>query len=66
MQNKITVSKNFKAMESSGDVTSLLKEIRQISLEIETNTSLYDAMDEAKVIYYTYKQEVNKTNAKHN
>ena len=65
MQNKITVSKHFKDMEANGDVTSLLKEIRQISLEIETNTSVYDAMDEAKQMYYTYRQEANETNAKH-
>ena len=34
-------------------------------MEIETNTPVYDAIDEAKVMYYTYKQELNETNAKH-
>ena len=42
MQNKIMVSKEFNKMETSGDATSLLKEIRRISLEIETDTSVYD------------------------
>ena len=65
MQNKIMVSKEFAKMEKNGDATSLLKEIRRISLEIETNTSVYDAMDEAKALYYTYKQEENETNATH-
>ena len=53
------------SMETSRDVTSLCKEIRQVSLEIETNTSVYNSMDEAKVIYYTYKQEVHESNAKY-
>ena len=52
-------------MESSGDITSLLREIRQISLEIKTNTSVYAAMGEAKMLYYTYMQELHETNAKH-
>ena len=65
MQNKNTVSKEFKQSETNGDVTSLLREIRRISLEIETNTSAYDAMGEAKMLYYTYKQDVHKSNATH-
>ena len=67
MQNKLTMAKDFKSVDARGDVTSLLKEIRQISLEIETNTSIYDAMDEAKAMYYKYKQEKNEieSNAKH-
>ena len=36
------------------------RKIRRISLKIETNISVYDAMDEAKTLYYTYKQEVNE------
>ena len=54
MQNKLTMAKDFKSVDARGDVTSLLKEIRQISLEIETNISVYNAMDEAKMVYYTY------------
>ena len=43
----------------------LLKEIRSVGLQIETNTSLYDALDEANALYYSYKQEDGESNAKH-
>ena len=65
MKNKITMAKDFSTFESKGDVTELLKEVRRVSLQIETNTSVYDAMDEAKCLYYSYKQEQNESNSKH-
>ena len=65
MKNKLTMAKNFGNFEDKGDVTELLKDIRRISLQIETNTSIYDALDEAKTIFYTYRQEDNESNAKH-
>ena len=65
MKNKITMAKNFSTFESKGDVTELLKEVRRVSLQIETNTSVYDAMDEAKSLYYSYKQDQNESNSKH-
>ena len=65
MKNKITMAKNFSTIESKGDVTELLKEVRRVSLQIETNTSVYDAMDEAKSLYYSYKQDQNESNSKH-
>ena len=46
-------------------MTALLKEIRRVSLQIKMNTSAYNAMDEAKGIYYMYKQESNESNEKH-
>jgi len=57
--------KKFSTVEARGDVTILLNEIRTIRLQIETNTSRYDALDEANKMYYEYKQEVRETNAKH-
>ena len=50
------MAKNFNDIEKDGDVTELLKEIRRVSLQIETNTSIYDTLDEAKTIFYTYRQ----------
>ena len=50
MKNKITMVKNFTSMETQGDVTILLKKIRTISLQIETNTSMCDALDEANTM----------------
>ena len=52
-------------METHGDVKTLLQEIRIIGLQIKTNTSLYDALDEAYSVYYAYKQEKGESNAKH-
>ena len=65
MRDKLTMIKNFTAVETKGDVTVLLKEIRSVGLQIETNTSLYDALDEANALYYSYKQEDGESNAKH-
>ena len=59
------MSKRFVEVENNGDVTTLLKEIRTISLQIETNTSVYDALDEANALYYSYRKEANESNAKH-
>ena len=46
MKNKLSLAKEFINFETDGNVTELLKEIRRVSLQIETNTSVYDAMDE--------------------
>ena len=39
MQDKLFMSKRFVEVENNGDVTTLLKEIRTIILQIETNAS---------------------------
>jgi hypothetical protein len=65
MQDKITVMKEFLGVETKGNVTRLLKEVKVIMLQIDTNTSAYDALDEAINAYYKYKQEDRETNAKH-
>ena len=47
MQEKLSMSKHVNDMETKEDVMLLLKEIHTIRLQIETNTSLYDALYEA-------------------
>ena len=47
------MAKNIKNYEQKGDVMELLKEIRRVSLQIETNSSIYDAMDEEEFMYYS-------------
>ena len=47
------MAKNIKNYKQKGDVTELLKKMRRFSLQIETNSSIYDAMDEAKSMYYS-------------
>ena len=63
MKNKLTMVKTFKDMETN--VTPLIKESRSSSLHIETNTSVYCTLDEVKVLFYTYFQEENESNARH-
>ena len=65
MKNKLTMVKDFGNFETKGDMAELLKEIYRISLQIETNTSIYDILDEAKIICYTYRQVENESNVKH-
>ena len=57
--------KTFKTIEEEGCVISLLKDIRTVMLQIETNNSIYDATDEAKSVLYTYRQEKHESNTKH-
>ena len=47
----------FNTTEWKGGVTELLREICSISFLIETNTSIYNVMDEAKSIFYTYRKD---------
>ena len=61
MQEKVSMSKYFNNMETNRDVMLLLKEIHTIGIQIETNTSLYDALDEATSMYYIYFQEKGET-----
>ena len=63
MQDKITMMKGFSEVEKRGDVKRPMKEVRVIMLQIETNTSVYEASDEAVNAYYKYKQEDGETNA---
>ena len=64
MKNKLSLAKTFINFEAEGNVTELLKEIRRVGLQIETNTSVYDAMDEAKSLYCNYRQEHDESNTK--
>ena len=57
--------KNFNSFENKGVVTELLREIRRIIMQIETNTSVFNALDEAKLIFYAYRKEENESNAKY-
>ena len=52
-ENKVNMAKNIKNYEQKGDVMELLKEIRRVSLQIETNSSIYDDMDEEEFMYYS-------------
>ena len=48
MQNKLIAVENFSDIQLKCNVTKLLNSIRGISNQMDTNTSVYDALDEAK------------------
>jgi hypothetical protein len=52
-------------MENDSDVTTLLKEIRGISHQLESNKSVYASLFEAKHCFYVYQQRDNDLNAQH-
>ena len=64
MRDKLTMIKDFVAVETKGGITKLLKETRSVGFQIETNTLMYDTLDEANVIHYSYRQEEGESNAK--
>lgn len=43
---------------------ALLKEVQRIILQMETNTSIYEYLEKAKMMYYTYRQDASDSNAK--
>ena len=65
IQKKLIAVENFSDIQLKCNVTTLLKSIRGISNQIERNTSVYNALDESKRLYYKYKQNDEDTNAKH-
>ena len=57
IQDKLTMKKDFNEVETNRGVTTLLNEVQPINLQIETNTSVYNSLDQTNSLYYTYKQE---------
>ena len=51
IKNKLILAKDYIRFEEEGNITALLKEIRRVSLQIEMNTLIYDAIDEAKALF---------------
>lgn len=51
MKIKLMMTKVFKLNNDDGNKIELLKEIRRVTLHIETNTSMYNALNEAKAIF---------------
>ena len=65
MRNKLIGMDKYEKVKESCDVATLLKEIRRISNRMEENTSIYDALDQAKQNYYKYEQPDDESNARH-
>ena len=65
LQNKLKANKLYDQFNSTSDVVTLLKEIKLLSNKIEENTSMYDALHEAKSKFYKYQQGDNESLADH-
>ena len=65
MKSKLKGGSEFEETEKECKVGNLLKLIRKISREANTNESLYDALDEAKARYYKYRQAPEDENEQH-
>ena len=63
MKSKLKEEDTYAKIEKDSDVATLLKLIRKISRQVNTNESIYDAIDEAIGKYYRYRQteEDNET-----
>ena len=59
LQNKLKANQQYEKSNNTSDVVTLL------SNKIEENTSVYDALHEAKSKFYKYQQSDNKTLADH-
>ena len=64
-QNKLRADKSFDDYHADSDVVSLLKQIKYLSNKIDENSSIYDALHEAKARLYTYRQQDDETVAEH-
>ena len=65
MRTKLRGNEAFEKVELSGDVVELLRMVQGTCREMTTNALLYDAIDEAKKRYYTYRQQPEDGNEAH-
>ena len=65
MQNKLKANPKYDTFNNASDVVTLLKEIKLLSNKIDENTSMYDALHEAKAKFYRYQQADNESLADH-
>merc|ERR1719491_1029325 len=56
MKTKLKGNETFTQVENDGNVSELLKMIRVVTREMNTNESVYNAIDKSKRKYYTYIQ----------
>ena len=52
-------------MNTEADISTLLREIRSISNELQVSADIYDALDESKRKYFSYYQDYSESNIKH-
>ena len=65
-RKNLPVVKDFELdIKLSGDATKLINEVKGIEHQIESNTSIYDAIYVTKTRYCEYHQEDKESNGKH-
>ena len=65
MQNRLESVSDYESIVADANVASLLKEIRNISNELQVSANIYDALDETKTKYFKYYQDYDESNIKH-
>ena len=65
MQHNLLVVRELEDIETTNNVTRLLKKVRGVSHHMDHNTSIYDAIDKTKMNYYKYRQGDHESNAKY-
>ena len=61
MQNRLLAQENYEDIQKNTNISALLKAIRAISCQVETNISIYIAVDESKRRYYRICQVEKET-----
>ena len=61
LQNKLKASSNYTEYDNNCDVAVLLNEIKTFSSKLEENTSMHNALHEAKVKFCRYQQKDNES-----
>ena len=65
LQNKLKACTSYEEFGTDTDVVALLKQIKHLSSRMDENALIYDALHEAKVKLYTYKQKDEESLADH-
>ena len=61
--NRLLAKEDYEDIHMDRNISALLKAIRAISCQVETNISIYDAVDDSKRRYYSIYQGEEETNA---
>lgn len=62
LRTKLKGDDSLAEIEIDGNVVELLKKIREVCKQMNTNTSLYNLIDEVKKRYYGYQQQPEDDN----
>ena len=65
MKSKLESKPNFKTIKQDKNLAEMLKDIKGIIHQLESHTSIYEVLNEAKKNFYLYYQNPQTSNAQH-